>query len=336
MKSFIFITIIFLSSCGAPEMKMKTTNHFDGERFFFPPNPLKEKSLLDLVNWKLKAQKKQWPKWIEIEQSKIKSPSVTGDIAHVTFINHSTFLIQMNGINILTDPIYSERTSPVSFAGPKRVKKPGVAFYDLPKIDAVVISHNHYDHFDVDTLEKLAKRDAPKIFLGLGNSYYLKKEAKKLAVEMDWYDSEVVGDVKIHFLPARHWNKRGLFDFNKTLWGAYAFEGVKKVYFAGDTGYDYHFKDASKRFGAFDLSLIPIGAYEPRWFMKWAHVNPEEAVLAHKDLKSKKSIGMHFGTFQLTDEGYEEPALHLKQALKKIPIDGEFIVPENGLSFIID
>ena len=330
------ILLLILLSCSGPTVKIPISDHFDGERFYFPKNPMKEKSMFDLLEWKFKGSAAKWPKWIDTDQVKIKENRVTDNTAHITFINHSTTLIQMNGINILTDPIYAKRTSPVSFAGPARVKKPGVKFEDLPKIDVVIISHNHYDHFDVDTLEKLVERDNSKIIFGLGNSRYLKKHSKKNAVELDWEQSHQIKDVKITLLPCRHWNKRTLFDFNKTLWGAFSIEGAKKIYFAGDTGYDYHFKEAGTKIGPFDLAFIPIGAYEPRWFMKWAHINPQEAVLAHKDLRAKKSIGIHFGTFQLTDEAIDQPIIDLKKSLRENPIEGEFLIPENGSQYIIE
>lgn len=216
------------------------------------------------------------------------------------------------------------------------MKLPGVKFTDLPKIDVILISHNHYDSFDVKTLEKLIKRDDPKILFGIGNSYYLSKKYRQNTIEMDWQDNFEFKNLKITFLPAKHWSKRSFFDTNKSLWGAFAILGSKKIYFAGDTGYSDHFKKTQKQFKYFDLSLIPIGAYEPRWFMKRAHLNPEESTIAHKELNSKKSISIHFGTFQLTNEAIDDPIKDLELARKKYQISkNDFLVLEQGGSYFL-
>ncbi len=292
-----------------------------------------QKSFKDFLKWRFYSKRKDWPDWVDIDQQNIKSNRVKDGEIIVTFINHATMLIQIDGVNIITDPIYSKRASPFSFAGPKRVKLPGIKFDDLPNIDIILISHNHYDSFDKKTLDDLIKRDNPYILFGIGNANYLKNKTDK-TIEMDWGDKIKLNKLEFTFLPAKHWSKRTLFDTNKSLWGSFAIIGSKKIYFAGDTGYANHFKKIASDFDGFDLSLIPIGAYEPRWFMKYAHMNPWESVLAHIDLRSKKSIAMHFGTFQLTNEAINDPVIDLKKAMQDLKIKkDDFIILKNGQSF---
>ncbi len=328
------VILIFLSSCGSPDVNIKKSDHFNGKVFYNLNEPKLQNSFKDFLKWRFGSTREDWPKWVDIQQKKVLNQRVKKGELSISFINHATTLIQIDGVNILTDPVYSKRTSPLSFAGPKRVKLPGIKFEDLPKIDLILISHNHYDSFDVKTLDKLIKRDNPKILFGLGNSYYLNKKNEKNIVEMNWQDEFVFKNIKFVFLPARHWSKRGFFDTNKSLWGAFAILGSKKIYFAGDTGYSDHFKKTRKQFKYFDLSLIPIGAYEPRWFMKKSHMNPEESVIAHNDLNSKKSIGIHFGTFQLTDEKIDDPVKDLKEAMVKYKISNDdFLILKQGESY---
>ena len=335
-KITTILVLNFLFSCGSPDLRLEKSDHFDGKTFHNLGESKSEKSFKDFLKWRFQSKRQEWPEWVDIKQQKVPNQRITKGLG-VTFINHATTLIQIDGVNILTDPLYSNRTSPVSFAGPKRVKLPGVKFTDLPKIDIILISHNHYDSFDVKTLERLIKRDNPKILFGLGNSYYLKKKYRQNTVELDWQDEFKFKDLTFTFLPTKHWAKRGFFDTNKSLWGSFAIIGSKRVYFAGDTGYSNHFKNIQKQFGYFDLSLIPIGAYEPRWFMKNAHINPEESVKAHLELKSKQSIGIHFGTFQLTNEKIDDPVKDLATALKRNQVDSSnFIAPKQGYSYFID
>lgn len=328
---------ISLASCGKPELNnSKKLDHFNGKVFHNLNEPKLEKSLIDFIKWRFFSKREKWPKWIETKQHKPPLNRTKEGQASVTFINHATVLIQIDGVNILTDPIFSERASPSSFFGPKRVKNPGTKFEDLPKIDLVLISHNHYDSFDIETLRKLKQRDNPKILLGLGNGYYLDNNTRKDSIEMDWYENYNLKNINFTFLPAKHWSRRYINDTNKSLWGSFAIIGSKKLYFAGDSGYADHFKDIQKKFGEFDFSLIPIGAYEPRWFMKQAHINPEEAVKVHKDTNSKKSMGIHFGTFQLTNEAIDRPQKDLKIALERHKIlQEDFFVLKEGESYQI-
>lgn len=236
----------------------------------------------------------------------------------VTWIGHSSFLIQYNGINILTDPVFSDRTSPVSFVGPTRLSPLGLTFEQLPKIDYVLISHNHYDHLDTRSLIQLG--DHPKYFVPLGIKQWFKNTKLNYTVnELDWWDTLKEPELKITSVPAQHFSSRTLLDFNETLWCGWVidFGQDRKIYFAGDTGFSKHFKEIGSRIGPMELSLIPIGAYEPRHILKHIHVNPEEAVKIHKDVKSKNSLGMHWGTFRLTGEPSLEPPRELRSILNK-------------------
>jgi L-ascorbate metabolism protein UlaG (beta-lactamase superfamily) len=275
----------------------------------------------------------QWPEQVEIAEGEPAQARVEGSEIHLTVINHSTVLLQVGGLNILTDPIYSERCSPVSWAGPKRVHKPGVPIEKLPKIDVILVSHDHYDHLDYDTIAQLVRRDDPALFLGLGVGRVIEKLKSTKVVEMDWWEKAVgPQNAEIHFVPVQHFSGRSLADRNSTLWGGFVVKiAGRNIYFGGDTGYAPHFRETRERLGAPDLALLPIGAYEPRDFMSYAHLNPEEAVRAHLDLKAKKSVGVHYGTFQLTAEKRDEPVQALEVALKKQGVVREdFLTPEVG------
>jgi L-ascorbate metabolism protein UlaG (beta-lactamase superfamily) len=239
----------------------------------------------------------------------------TRDDLSVVYVTHSTFLIQIEGVNILTDPIWSEVPSPISFIGPKRRTQAGVKIEELPKIDYILLSHSHFDHLDLPTLKKLKKTFNPTIIAGLGVCNFLKRNGIKNCIERDWGgEVNIMQNFSIFFEKAKHWSKRGLFDANKLLWGSFVIKSPNfQVYFAGDTGYGGHFKMIGKKYGSFDIALIPIGAYEPRFIMKYSHLNPEEAVLAHKELNSKRSFGMHLKTFQLSDEGFNSPVTDLEK-----------------------
>jgi len=311
---------------STPPYKGEISDHFDGKRFYNLERF--EKSERSFWRWMLTRKRAPWPDWVDIKQGP-KPVSKFGDGLKVTFINQATMLIQTHWLNILTDPMYSDRCFPFQSWGPKRVHDPGIKYEDLPKIDVVLISHNHYDHLDVTTLKRLQKSFKPVFYVGLGGKAYLEKLGLTNIKELDWWDEEAINhEVSTTFVPAQHFNRRGFFDYNTSLWGGFVIETPSgSLYFAGDTGYGGHFKTIAKRKGPFKLALIPIGAYEPRWFMKKGHVNPEEAVQAHIDLKAEKSIGIHFGTFQLTDEPREEPVEHLKLARKKLGVsDDDFIV----------
>ncbi|MCR9203278.1 MAG: MBL fold metallo-hydrolase [Halobacteriovoraceae bacterium] len=289
------------------------------------------------MKWRLFSSREKWPEWVETQQGKPSLKRVTGFKVHYLPVNHACVLIQFGGKNILTDPIYSQRTSPVSWAGPKRVRKPGISFEDLPPIDMVVISHNHYDHLDLPTLKKLKEKFDPVFYIGLKNGELLKSEGITKIVEMNWWQTEKNDLMDITFVPAQHWSARGLFDRFETLWGGFYLKSKNaKVYFAGDTGYGNFFTLIKEKLGSPDLSFLPIGAYEPRWFMKNAHMNPTEAVKAHHDLESGHSIGIHFETFQLTNEAFETPRKEFQEAWLKSQKKGSFEAPEFGKEYVLE
>ncbi|MBC8270864.1 MAG: MBL fold metallo-hydrolase [Gammaproteobacteria bacterium] len=242
----------------------------------------------------------------------------------VTWIGHATLLVQMGGVSFLTDPTWSNRPSPVPLLGPKRFVKPGMAIADLPPIDFVVISHNHYDHLDLPTLKALAKRDpTTKFYVPLGNGDLLRKADITGVYELDWGQTANFGSIVIHCLPARHWSKRSINDDNKSLWSSWAITGAeKRFYFSGDTGYFPGFEDIGNKLGPFDLVAVPIGAYEPVAMMRESHMNPEEAVAAALDLQAKKAIAIHYGTFDLSDEPLAEPPKRFLEAAKSSALGG--------------
>ena len=338
MKSMLLVFAFCLSACTVTRYKGQVSDHFDGQRFFNPQG-VDAKSLWEVLKWQLSFSKTEWPEWVENELQPREIPQYTGDQLALTFINHSSVLIQTKDVTILTDPVWSKRTSPVTWAGPKRVRAPAVNLDQLPKIDLVLISHNHYDHLDLPSLKKLAATQDPLFLVPLGDGEILKSVGIKKYQEMDWWQTYTTDQgIKIHFTPCQHWSARGVFDRYASLWGSFVIEYAKrKVYFAGDTGYAGHFSDVFKKMGPMDVSLLPIGAYEPRWFMKDQHMNPEEAVQAHLDLKSKTSFGVHFGTFQLTDEGIDQPLIELKASLDKYAISpNSFIAPTFGQTYLVD
>ncbi|MFT4826081.1 MAG: N-acyl-phosphatidylethanolamine-hydrolyzing phospholipase D [Halioglobus sp.] len=236
----------------------------------------------------------------------------------VTWVGHATLLVQMDNISFLTDPTWSNRPSPIPLIGPKRYVKPGIKIEDLPKIDFVVISHNHYDHLDVPTLKLLAKRDDDTMFLvPLGNGDLLRKNGIGNVEELNWGDTRDFEGLTIHSLPSQHWSKRSLSDERKALWSSWAVTSAeRRFYFAGDTGYFSGFAEIGEKLGPFDLVAVPIGAYEPVSIMRESHMNPEEAMQAAKDLKGTRAVAIHFGTFDLTDEPLAEPPQRFKKAGK--------------------
>lgn len=252
-----------------------------------------------------------------------------------TWIGHSSALLQLQAVNILIDPVFSERVSPFRFAGPKRLVSLPFEISAMPTIDVVVISHAHYDHLDLPTLRALEKRSPGRtLFLvPLGLKSLLKSESIRNVQEVDWWDQVRVKNIVLTLTPVQHWSRRGFFDTDKTLWGGWFVSSDKfKFFFAGDTGYSQDFQEIHKRLGDVDLAMLPIGTYEPRWFMQKYHVNPEEALQIHQDLKAKISIGVHWGTFRLSDEPLEKPVQDLIAALKKKKISGIFRVMKHGES----
>ena len=276
----------------------RKSDHFDGQRFF---NREPSHNLRDMLKWLWEMERVDWPDWIE-DPPRQKPPKLVkkGEL-RVTYVNHGTVLIQMDGQNILTDPIWSRYAGPFPWFSPKRIRSPGVEFEDLPRIDIILISHDHYDHLDLPTLKKLTVRDRPWVLAGLGVKRYLKPELFKKVCEMDWWQEYIhtPSNLKITFVPALHQSGRSPFKNNRTLWGGFVIEGKsERVYFAGDTGFGAFLNDIKNRFQTFRLTIFPIGSYEKRWFMKNQHMNPEDAVRAHLLLKSEQSLGMHYATFR--------------------------------------
>jgi L-ascorbate metabolism protein UlaG (beta-lactamase superfamily) len=309
------------------------SDHFDGNRFFNPTLPKGSAPSRRSVIKMLLEPRSRWPAWVENKGTPRLNEMLGTNGVAITFVNHATFLIQVGGLTILTDPVWSERASPFRLIGPKRVRKPGIAFEDLPTIDIVLLSHNHYDHLDIATLRQLGQRFAPTALVAAGDAQLVRLLGLKGVRELDWWGEVQCNDtIKITFVPAQHFSARGLFDRQKSLWGGYVIEAYgRRVYFAGDTGYSTHFSDIKSRLGAPDIAMLGIGAYEPRWFMKPVHMNPAEAVRAHRDLGSKYSIGMHFGTFQLTAEAIDQPLADLNRALAASGVaESEFITLQGG------
>jgi L-ascorbate metabolism protein UlaG (beta-lactamase superfamily) len=254
-----------------------------------------------------------WPR--RVVEPPRQPPRLDGARAVVTFIGHATFLIQTSAENILTDPMYSQRAGPLNVIGPRRVRQPAVAFDDLPPIATVLLSHNHYDHCDRRTLRRLAERFDPHVITPLGNEALVRSAGIRHVEELDWWQQATGSTVPITLTPAYHFSARTPLDRNRALWGGFLLVvGGVHIFFAGDTAYAPFFCDIRQRLGRIDLALLPIGAYEPRWFMQAVHMNPAEAVQAHLDLDASESIGMHFGTFQLTTEGIDEPLHALEEA----------------------
>jgi L-ascorbate metabolism protein UlaG (beta-lactamase superfamily) len=318
-----------------PRDKKSYKNHH-GKRF---SNTIKHKqhTLWEILHWQFTRKPKKWPKWIANTLiSQLPTP-VAPNTAAITFINHATCLIQTNTLNVLTDPVWSSRVSPFSFIGPARVRDPGLAFEDLPHIDVVLISHNHYDHLDIATLKLLEKKFKPLFFVPLGDKKILKKNGLTKVSELDWWESHTLpNNTQVTLIPAQHFSGRTLIDRNKSLWGGYVIaENNLKILFAGDTGYSPHFKEIFAKFGSMDIALLPIGAYQPQHLMQPVHMDPREALIAHCDLKANQSIAIHFGTFQLTDEGIDDPILDLQHALTETAIHPDaFKVLKEGETLI--
>jgi L-ascorbate metabolism protein UlaG (beta-lactamase superfamily) len=293
---------------AAPHYRGPRSDHFDGRRFHnLRPGWQSERSFLE---WQLNRETDVWARWVDAAPGP-KPPERVGEgRVRVTLVNHSTVLLQLDGINILTDPIWSMRCSPAGFIGPKRHRPPGIRFDDLPPIDAVLVSHNHYDHCDLPTLRRIA---TPRLFTPLGNSRLIGRGT----TELDWWESSALtNDIKITVVPAQHFSARALSDRNANLWGGFVITAPSgNLYFAGDTGWGDHFAEIAARFAPIRLALLPIGSYLPRWFMKPAHIDPAEAVEAHCVLGAKSSVAIHYGTFHLGDDGEQRPLDDLRIAI---------------------
>jgi L-ascorbate metabolism protein UlaG (beta-lactamase superfamily) len=334
---FIFFSLIpaligyFIS---APRYKGPVSDHFNGKTFSNPGNA-KAKGFRDVLPWLFTRKRGPWPaeKGFTIGEKPLNR---VDNGVRATFVNHSTFLLQFDGLNFLTDPVWSKRTSPVEWAGPKRKRPPGIRFEDLPKIDVVLISHNHWDHLDIATLKKINETHHPKFVTSLGVGEYLSKHGIISMDDLDWWDEmDITTGMKIQAVPAQHFSGRGMFDRDGTLWVGYVIKrSGGNIYFAGDSGYNAKtFKEIGMKCSPISIAIIPIGAYQPRWFMSPIHCSPQEAVAIHTEIKATVSIAAHFGTFQLADDGKYEPTQELAQALNEQGVNPEsFIVLKEGIA----
>jgi L-ascorbate metabolism protein UlaG (beta-lactamase superfamily) len=312
-------------------MSFPLSDHCNGKTFFNPGDRA-ERGLLEVLRWKLTSRVTPWPCWVKLDP--VAAPPAPGrDEIVVTWVNHSTFLLQTPCGNFLTDPVFSDRASPLNWIGPRRVHAPGVPFAALPRIHGVLLSHDHYDHCDLPTLRRLAASHQPCILAPLGHHALLAEAGITGVTDLDWWQSHAwAPDCTITLTPARHWCRRRIGATNHRLWGGFFLRvRTQHAYFAGDSGYEPDlFKTIGRRLGPPDLAMIPIGAYEPRWFMQTAHMNPAESVQVHRDLGARRSIAMHWGCWHLTDEGRLDPPRALAAALSAagIPSDAfQAVVP---------
>jgi len=289
-------------------------SNFDGVRFHnLVP---RRNGFRALLRWMLTRRRGPWHRQRDLKPGAC--PPRNSERPRVTFVNHATFLLQLNGINVLTDPIWSERASPVSWAGPQRYRPPGIRFADLPPIDFVLLSHDHYDHLDLPTLRRLHQHHGPTIYAGLNSAPLLRRHGIGNVVEMDWWQETTARrDLWISAVPAQHFSGRTPFDVQKRLWCGFVMQTEETcIYFAGDTAMGPHFAQIALKFPAIDLAILPIGAYRPAWFMGEVHLSPQDAVEVHLQLGARISVAGHFGTFDLGDDGQDEAVQALLEVLR--------------------
>ncbi len=333
IRIFNLALLVLTVVTSARAADVQTSDHFDGKKFFNPGLDWNQTPWQTMRVMFAMAQSESWIEKPPVEVQAVLPEQPKSDEVTVTFVNHATFILQSRDHVILTDPVWSNRASPFSWVGPARYVNPGIKLSSLRKVDVVILSHNHYDHMDLDTLVELKNKFDPVFLVPLNDKKHLEAVGITKVHELDWWqEAPLKSGPKITFTPSQHFSARGLFDRNHSLWGSYMVElGKKRIYFGGDTGYSPHFKRIRERLGEPDVALLPIGAYEPYWFMKPIHMNPDDAVLAHLDLGSKKSIGMHFGTFKLTTEAIDQPEKDLKLCLQARGVEAKsFVVPVEG------
>ncbi|SIQ31549.1 MBL fold metallo-hydrolase [Bosea sp. TND4EK4] len=319
-----------------PYYQGPVSDHFDG--LAFSDGRTASKGLLDVLRWQTgKREREAFP--VSYPAPPQDKPPASVEGVRIVHLGHASFLYQMAGLNLLVDPVLSERASPFTFIGPRRVNPPGVAFDDLPVIDAVLVTHNHYDHLDIETLARIHRRDRPRMIMPLGNDTIVKARIPDARTEAhDWSDKLALSDaLTITLTPTYHWSARGAFDRRMALWCSFILEaGGIKIFHVGDTGFHDGslYERLGREHGPFNLAVLPIGAYEPRWFMAENHMNPEEAVKVMLALRAEQALGHHWGTFQLTDEGIERPPEALKTALAAAGLAEERFRPMRpGLSW---
>lgn len=315
-------------------MPYPRSDHCDGERFFNPHGP-SARSFWDLPKWwwqQARGSATPWPDSVPApDKVVLPNPVPAGQVA-ATFIGHATYLLQFAGCTVLTDPVFGSRAGPFGLLGPKRVRPAALRLGELPRLDVVVLSHNHYDHLDLASLRWLAQHRRPLVVAPLGLKPWLEARGVGKVVELDWWQSHFAAGLEITCTPAQHWSSRSPWDRCLTLWGGFMLKTpAGLVWFAGDTGWGPHFAAVRARLGAPALALLPIGAYEPRWFMTPVHMNPEEAVRAHRALEARLSLATHHGTFRLTDEGLDAPLHDLATARSAQGVaENSFRAPQVG------
>ena len=327
--------VLVLGICGGCAASLwpgPVTDHFDGWRFH-QPEPL----TIGFFAWLRRAfsgnRRGPWREYTDTPPGPSPPTRVDGGTLRVTFVNHATVLVQMDGLNILTDPIWSNRPGPI--IGVARHRPPGIRFEDLPPIDIVLVSHDHHDHMDLPTLHRLAERNAPRIYVGLGNAAFLETNGVPGGVDLDWWQSTpVTPSVTVTATLARHMSGRGAFDQDHRLWCGFVVAGPSgSVYFAGDTGWGTHFTEIGRRFPNLRLAILPIGGFKPQWYMREQHLGPADAVAAHRALGASTSLPMHFGTFPNGEEGETEAVDLLRTLLAAAPdLAGRVAILDNGQS----
>src|SRR6266702_7677086 len=312
---------------SAPHYHGPVSDHFTGERFR-NLEPSKPRGFIDFFRWRLTSKRGPWNKWTDSQPGSVPPRRVNGKGLRVTFINHATVLIQTEGLNVVTDPIWSERASPVRWAGPKRHRSPGLKFEDLPPIDIVLISHDHYDHLDVATVTRLARTHRPRFLVPLGLRAWFTELGITEVDELDWWQSRAVAGLTLTCVPAQHFSGRTPWDRNRRLWGGWTVAGrAKRLYFAGDTAYYHGLKEIGARLGPFDVAAIPIGAYLPPVIMQASHTTPEEALQVLADVRGRHLVPIHWGTFDLAEEPMEEPPARLLAEARRLGLGSERVSP---------
>ena len=316
---------------------LPVSDHCDGERFFNPTGD-QARPIGDVITWQRTRERSVWPEAVPLTSYPPPPAQVSRGAIAATFVGHSTFLLRTANTVILTDPMFATHAGPFGRLGPRRVRPPALSLDSLPIPDIVLVSHNHYDHLQPSSLRRCAQGAEPHFITPLGLGSFLRRLTLQNVIDLDWWEAADLGDGRtVTCVPAQHFSARTPFDRNRTLWCGFVLETeTGTVYFAGDSGYGPHFKEIGRRCPSIDLALLPIGAYEPRWFMRPVHMNPAEAVQAHVDIGARVSLGMHFGTFQLTDEAIDEPLLALDRALDERDIpDGDFTTLDFGETVVI-